>query len=668
MTRPLTPFEKILGPQPGVTFVIENQMVTEVWVAGRAARITIRDYDWGATDPHPYLDREGFPFTPITWRGTAWQLGLSLHPPAEEDYPMAHPKLRTIPLDKLHISKRNMRHGRKAPDVSDILPSIKAKGLRQTLLVRPEGDGFGVVAGRRRFFALKQIAKEEDTNPRIPCAVMEADDDAAAIEASIIENVARVPATEMEQFKAFGALSREGRTSAEIAHHFDVPEKTVRRILALADLDNKILALYDAEEIDRHTIRALTLASKVQQTEWLRLFNTKGEYAPIGQNCKAWVTGGDTITTDRAIFDLETYEGQILSDLFGEDGIFADPKTFWAAQSKAIADRVAKYEEAGWKSIVLMERGQFFQNWKYEKRAKTRGGRVYVEIRSNGAVLFHEGYITEAEATRAAKAKSGKPETIKSEMSGPVAEYVAVHRHAATCASLIGRGSIAQRLMVAHVLVGSQHWTTRRQQINARKDDTQKSLYNSPATNELAEARTKAFALFDALGQKPIRHDGDPYHLAEVFAALLVLSDEEVEEIMTVAMTERIECGSPIVEALAHVLGTDMAAYWKPDPALFAILRDKRAINGMIADIATPSLAKSCLADTATAQKQVLANRIQGESCEPNPDWRPGWMQMPPTRIVKGAPCPPADQWKKLRALFEDGEEEAPAQSEDKAA
>lgn len=63
---------------------------------------------------------------------------------------MAHPQLKSIPLDRLKISKLNMRHSRKMPDISDILPSIRASGLRQTLLVRREGDHYGVVAGRRR--------------------------------------------------------------------------------------------------------------------------------------------------------------------------------------------------------------------------------------------------------------------------------------------------------------------------------------------------------------------------------------------------------------------------------------------------------------------------------------------------------------------------------------
>ena len=64
---------------------------------------------------------------------------------------MSQPDLIHLPLSQLGISRLNMRHGRKAPDVSDILPSIRDKGIRQTLLVRREGDNYGVVAGRRRF-------------------------------------------------------------------------------------------------------------------------------------------------------------------------------------------------------------------------------------------------------------------------------------------------------------------------------------------------------------------------------------------------------------------------------------------------------------------------------------------------------------------------------------
>lgn len=107
---------------------------------------------------------------------------------------MANHQVKSIALSELKVSSLNMRHGRKKPDISDILPSIRTHGVRQSLLVRAEGGKFGVIAGRRRLFALKQVAKETGKDLRVTCIVMKSASEAEAIEASLIENVARMPA------------------------------------------------------------------------------------------------------------------------------------------------------------------------------------------------------------------------------------------------------------------------------------------------------------------------------------------------------------------------------------------------------------------------------------------------------------------------------------------
>lgn len=50
-------------------------------------------------------------------------------------------QLQHINLGKLTDSAVNMRHAKAAPDVSDILPSVEARGILVPLLVRPKGDG-----------------------------------------------------------------------------------------------------------------------------------------------------------------------------------------------------------------------------------------------------------------------------------------------------------------------------------------------------------------------------------------------------------------------------------------------------------------------------------------------------------------------------------------------
>ena len=76
----------------------------------------------------------------------------------------------------------------------------------------------------------------------------------------------------------------------------------------------------------------------------------------------------------------------------------------------------------------------------------------------------------------------------------------------------------------------------------------------------------------------------------------------------------------------------------------------------MVADIGTQSLADSYGTDTAKAQKAIIANRISGEGCEANPDWRPGWIQAPPTRLIDGSGSPPADAWARIAGFFESDE------------
>jgi ParB family chromosome partitioning protein len=81
MRQVLTESERILGERPGVTLVVENGQVVEIWVEGRAPRITLRDCDWVQAGLAPEIDPEGFRYSSIQWSGPAWALGLSLYPP-----------------------------------------------------------------------------------------------------------------------------------------------------------------------------------------------------------------------------------------------------------------------------------------------------------------------------------------------------------------------------------------------------------------------------------------------------------------------------------------------------------------------------------------------------------------------------------------------------------
>lgn len=580
---------------------------------------------------------------------------------------MSRYQLKYLPVDEMHVSKLNMRHGRKPPNTDDIFPSVLKSGVLKPLAVRREGDGWGVVAGRRRLFALRRKEKETGKRQQAPCVIMQPGDDAAAVEASIIENVGVEPPTEMQQFEAFARLAKKGRSIPEIADYFGVDERDVKRILALANLSDGIRKLYAAEEIDASTIRALTLASKAQQDEWLRLYRDDENHAPMGRQCRAWIAGGAAITTDKALFDLATFEGEIANDLFGDFGVFASAEQFWEAQSRAVAERVEVYREKGWRDVTVLERGQFFHAWDHEKRPRTKGGRVFVEIRHDGTVTFHEGYVTSAEARKAKKAKTGDAETgasktVRPEMSGPMADYVALHRHAAACAELVAKPGVALRLLIAHAVAGSALWQVRAHEARTR-ESTRESVETGAAAASFEEARVAVADLFSAHNARfdGVDQNGDDWRLCEVFAALLKMTDEKVMSVVAVVMGETLEAGSATVEAALHVTGAKLGDWWTPDETFFELLRDKRAINAMVADIAGTTAAKSVLTDTAKAQKAVIRDRLKLSGEDACGSWLPAWMATPPRGFVDGAACPPADQWARIASVFEASEEPAPA-------
>lgn len=144
--------------------------------------------------------------------------------------------------------------------------------------------------------------------------------------------------TSPDRSRLFSVLVTTGRETS-IAASFAISQLKVKRILALGDLIPRIREAYRAGDIDAATVRHLTLASKAQQKAWAELFEDEEAHAPRGSQLKAWLFGGTSIATSVALFDLESYSGQIVSDLFGEDGYFADSDAFWKAQMEAVEAR-----------------------------------------------------------------------------------------------------------------------------------------------------------------------------------------------------------------------------------------------------------------------------------------------------------------------------------------
>lgn len=567
--------------------------------------------------------------------------------------------LMHIPLCELSIAKTNVRHGVKKADYEDLIPSIRQRGILQPLLVRKNGKGYEIVAGRRRYLAVQSLEKEGVEIEAIPCAIMAKGDDAAAVEASLIENIQRLPMDDMDQFEAFQRLLKEGRTIEEIANTFGVTEIMVKRRLAIANLAPKIRTAYRAEEIDGETLRALTLASKQQQKDWLLLIEDPEQHAPRGSNLKRWLLGGTQIPTTNAIFDLATYKGEIVSDLFGEESYFANPDTFWSLQNQAIAALKASFDALNWSRIEAMEQGQRFNEWDYEKTAKKKGGAVFISVSDRGEVEVHEGYLTRAEVRKAEAKATGTSNTEtkseKPELTKPMQNYVELHRLAAVRLELLNHPQIALRLVLAHMIVGSNLWMVKPEPLKAAKPEISASVAANPATAAFEERRKELLALcgLEEDRSELVRPNSDDYSLASLFARLLKLPEDDVLRLLALAMAETLASGTAIAEAVAITTSTTLNDC-RPDETFFDLLSGKDVVQAMLVDIASPAVADGNKGETTKVKKGIIKDFQHGTNGrEHKMDWLPAYFQFPPKAYTTRGGTGCGDSWNKVAALFE---------------
>lgn len=548
-----------------------------------------------------------------------------------------------IPLDRLSVSKANMRAGKKPPDFTDILPSILKRGVVSPLFVRPncQVGYFEIIAGKRRYFASLEAAKQGQEDLTLPCIVLAEGDDADALEVSMIENMLRQDPDPVTQWESYTRLVKEGRSVEDIAATFALTELQVKRILALGNLLPRIREAYRAEEIDAATVKHLTLASKAQQKAWLALFEDADAYAPRGNQLKAWLFGGASISVGVALFDLSGFAGQIVTNLFEEDGYFADAGTFWTAQMAEVEARKAGYLEAGWADVEIVPPGQHFATWEYEKTSKSRGGRVYIQCRDNGEVVFHEGYLTAKEA-RAKRKGADDTDTTQQhapkrpELSAALTSYVDLHRHAAVRAELAGHPSVALRIAAAHMVCGSPLWNIRLADQHSRVEAITESVETSHAETVFDERRR---ALLACLG-----FDADRASLAQQYGSDLIplvhrlfdLPDTVVMEVVALVMAETLAIGSELIEVLGTVLSVDMTRYWQADQTFYDLLRDREVMTAILGEVGGEPVATANAKEKGKVIKSVIVDCLTGSNDRSKTEgWLPKWMAFPPAAYTE---------------------------------
>ncbi|HET7576251.1 MAG TPA: ParB N-terminal domain-containing protein [Sphingomicrobium sp.] len=552
-------------------------------------------------------------------------------------------ELKHIDIANLTVSAANMR-GKAKVDIANILPSVRARGILVPLMVRPkpcpepvEGgspDTFEIVAGKRRYHAALAVAEENggECDP-LPCAVLDDADDAAALEASLIENVARLDPDEVTRWESFTHLMKEGRSPEDIALTFGLTELQVKRTLALGNLLPRIRHLYRDEKIDAVTVKHLTLASKAQQKEWLALLDDPQAWAPTGSQLKAWLFGGASIPTSAAMFDLSTYEGELVTDLFGEDSYFASAEAFWAAQNAAIEAKAASYREAGWSEVIVLEPGSYFNTWEHERRSKKNRGKVFIAVSHRGDVTIHEGYVSRREARRQEQAEAGeKPK--RPEVTASMQNYIDLHRHAVVRARLVSKPMLALRVLLAHAIVGSNLLSVRVEPQRAMTDAIAESVETNPSEAVFDLYRRD---ILNRLGFDPETptvvhgYDGET-GVSGLLAQLLGCPDETILDALVIVMGEALEAATPFIEVLGRQLEIDMADSFAVDGALLDLIKDREVLDAMLGEVGGQQIAEANANATGKVKRQIIADCLNGTNGRAKIErFVPRWMIFPPS-------------------------------------
>jgi ParB family chromosome partitioning protein len=165
-------------------------------------------------------------------------------------------QLRELPVELISPNPKQPRRRFEQESLEALAASLGERGLLQPVLVRPRrGGGYELVAGERRWRAARIAGLAS-----IPAIVRERED-AQALEAALVENMAREDLNPIEEARACAALVEElGLTREEVGRRVGRSRVAVSNLLRLLDLPDEAIELVQDGALSEGHGRALLLA------------------------------------------------------------------------------------------------------------------------------------------------------------------------------------------------------------------------------------------------------------------------------------------------------------------------------------------------------------------------------------------------------------------------
>jgi len=179
--------------------------------------------------------------------------------------------LQEIDIDRIHRGRYQPRQVFEPEALQELAESIRAQGVVQPIVVRPEGDHFELVAGERRWRAAQLAGLQT-----IPAVVRELDARSAAAIA-LIENIQREDLNPLEEAQAFLRLIEEfDLTHQQVADSVGRSRAAVSNLLRLLDLAEPVKQQVNQGLLNMGHARALLALIRHDQIEVARLVVNRG--------------------------------------------------------------------------------------------------------------------------------------------------------------------------------------------------------------------------------------------------------------------------------------------------------------------------------------------------------------------------------------------------------
>jgi ParB family chromosome partitioning protein len=154
---------------------------------------------------------------------------------------------RLVPIEDLLPNPNQPRQS--VGDLSELVASVREKGVLEPILVRPLGGRFQIIAGERRYRAAMEAGLVE-----VPCIVREADD-AEVMEIALVENLQRRDLTAFEEADGLSVLAETYKyTHEKMAEKLGKSRSSVTEILSLNAMPEEIRQLCRLADIESKSL------------------------------------------------------------------------------------------------------------------------------------------------------------------------------------------------------------------------------------------------------------------------------------------------------------------------------------------------------------------------------------------------------------------------------